>query len=168
MCWHSLWLRGIASAIARANASIPLLLHVMDEADEQGFRFSPGVLRLVGEAVGAGVSLMLRANNSVEAVVGLRESVSLVLSQLLYLGASPPKALFHARLLLLAEVIEAGSEVWPYEARQSTANVSAYQAHGYSAVSGYEAESTANDMITAGQTHTANTPNPSSSILPIH
>jgi HAMP domain-containing protein len=140
---YSLWLRAMAHEVARGASSFSDLLAVLDRARDDGMTLSGEALDALGEAVAAQVGVVVEGwggsgkdarmaggacNCSLAEVRGLQAEVALVFERLLFLGASPPKALFDARLLLVAVAAEVGDD----------------------AVSGLEGECCAEDMMVAG------------------
>lgn len=131
---YSLWLRALTHALAQGDASLQDLLHVIHLAHEQGMRFSTHVFNVVGDGVARHVELVLGSNASTHHLSQLGQHFHTVFERMLYLGASPPKCMFDARLLLQVQAAEAGENL-----------------------SGYEAECLAEDLMVAGHTPDATT-----------
>ena len=114
---YSLWLRGVAHGVRQGKASIQELLDVMDQAHEHGQRFNTAVLRVLALAVADHVRGSLHENHEnrgLEEVLVLQELVNKLSNKMLFLGGTPPKPFFDARLLLYAHVAEAGQVVCGY------------------------------------------------------
>jgi len=129
LCW-SLWLRGVAHAVRERQARIQDMFHVIDLARKGGMRFSTAVLRFLALAVADHVRASLHEKSALDEVLELQEEVNKFWDKLLYLGGTPPKSFFDARLLLHAHAAEAG------EVRQ--------------VVCGYTGECVAEEMMVAG------------------
>jgi len=126
----SLWLRGVAHAVRERQARMHDMFHVMDIAHKRAMRFNTAVLRFLALAVVDHVRASLHEKSALEHVLELQEEVNKFWDKLLYLGGTPPKSLFDARLLLHAHAAEAG------EVRQL--------------VCGYTGECVAEEMMVAG------------------